>query len=83
MAPGDPDGYDRTWIWTRIRREKVPGPDGREREAWRVDLIDPAIDPEGGADHVVAWLDEDIPVFGLLRWQRGGRTFVLEDYYPR
>jgi hypothetical protein len=83
LAPEDPEGYDRLWVWTRIRRERVPGPDGRERDAWRVDLIDPALDPERDADHVVAWLDESIPVFGLLRWQRAGKTWVLEDWGPR
>lgn len=78
MAPADPDGYDRIWIWDRIRRASIPW-QGEARELWRVDLIDPALPAVGGADHVVAWLDEAEPVFGLVRWQRRGRTWDLVE----
>lgn len=81
-APADPDGYDRLWVWDRIRRAPLSW-QGREREAWRFDLIDPALPAEGGEDHVVAWLDESVPIFGLLRWQRRGRTWDLVDWSPR
>ncbi len=76
MAPMDPEGYDRVWVWERIRRAKITFR-GREQDAWRFDLIDPALRSEGGADHVVAWLDDSVPVFGLLRFQRGGHTWDL------
>jgi hypothetical protein len=73
-APSDPQGYDRLWVWTRIRRETVPWRGGT-RKAWRVDLIDPALPSEGDRDHAIAWLDETIPVYGLLRFQHNGRTW--------
>lgn len=82
MAPADPDGYDRIWIWDRIRRASMPW-QGESLELWRVDLIDPALPALGGADHVVAWLDESVPVFGLVRWQRRGRTWDLVERGPR
>lgn len=82
MAPQDPDGRDRVWVWSRIQRLEVPW-QGKSRPAWRFDLIDPALPEEGGADHVVAWLDESVPVFGLLKWQRRDRTWVLTDWSPR
>ena len=36
-APGDPEGYDRLWVWDRIRRSPVTW-QGGTREVWRVDL---------------------------------------------
>ncbi len=74
VAPEDPEGYDRVWIWQRIRQETITV-GGKRRLAWRIDCIDPALQPD--ADSVVAWVDPEIPVFGLLRWQRGGRTWSL------
>ena len=82
MAPADPDGYDRIWIWDRIRRASLPW-QGASRELWRIDLIDPALPEVGDADHVVAWLDEAVPVFGLVRWQRRDRTWDLVEWSPR
>ena len=82
MAPADPDGYDRIWVWDRIRRATLPW-QGKPKELWRVDLIDPALPQEAGADHVVAWLDESVPVFGLVQWQRRGRTWDLIEWGPR
>ena len=81
-APNDPDGLDRLWVWTRIRQEPVTLR-GRELLAWRFDLIDPALSPDDDADHVVAWLDPSIPVFGLVRWQRKGVTWNLESWEPQ
>ncbi len=46
-------------------------------------LLDRPLPAEGGADHVVAWLDPTVPVFGLLRWQRRDRTWNLVDWSPR
>lgn len=82
MAPTDPDGLDRVWVWSRIRRDSI-NVRGRDVVAWRVDLIDPALPPEDDADHVVAWLDPDVPVFGLLRWQHRGSTWNLEAWDPK
>jgi hypothetical protein len=74
VAPEDPDGYDRVWVWQRIRREEIDV-GGKRRPAWRVDGIDPALPTD--ADAFVAWFDDQVPVFGLLRWQRFGRTWTL------
>jgi len=82
MAPADPDGYDRVWVWDRIRRGRISWR-GQPRDLWRIDLIDPALPEAGGADHVVAWVDEDVPVFGLVRWQRRGQTWDLVEWSPR
>lgn len=79
MAPTDPKGFDRLWIWTRIRRAQLSWR-GKARDAWRFDLIDPALPPEGDGDHVVAWMDESAPVFGMIRFQRRGRTWDLVDW---
>lgn len=82
MAPTDAGGLDRLWVWTRLRRERI-NHRGRDINAWRFDLIDPALPPENDADHVVAWLDPSIPVFGLVRWQREGVTWNLESWEPK
>ncbi len=82
VAAADPQGLDRLWVWTRIRRSSLTW-QGQAREAWRFDLIDPALPAKGGEDHVVAWLDETVPVFGLVQWQRRDETWVLEDWRPR
>ena len=82
MAPNDPQGYDRLWVWTRIRREEAVWR-GEPRQLWRFDLLDPALEPEGGGDHVVAWLDEEVPVFGIVRFQRRGRTWELAEWEGR
>lgn len=80
-APSDPKGYDRVWVWRRIQRAPIDWR-GRERQAWKVDALDPAMRPEAGADHVVAWFDESVPVFGLLTWQHRGRTWELIQQVP-
>lgn len=72
MAPEAPTALDRIWVVRSIRPDTLSV--GREeRSCWRVDLIDPAL-PEG-ADTVVAWLDDDVPVYGLLKWKRSGETW--------
>jgi hypothetical protein len=82
MSAVDPSGYDRLWVWTRLRRETITWR-GEQKAVWRFDLLDPALPTEGGADHVVAWMSEDLPVFGLVRFQRRGRTWDLVDWGPR
>lgn len=72
LAPEAPDALDRVWVVRSIEPDKLQW-NHEERACWRVDLIDPAL-PEG-SDTVVAWLDERIPVFGLLKWKRGGKTW--------
>ncbi|MDJ0973852.1 MAG: hypothetical protein QNJ98_05285 [Planctomycetota bacterium] len=73
--PRAPEAKDRVWILHRIRRETILH-QGKERACWRIDLIDPALAPE--AEHVVAWVDPEIPVFGLLQWRRNDETWVLD-----
>ena len=75
MAPEVPDALDRVWILRSIRPDKLTL-NRREYDCWRVDLIDPAL-PEG-ADTVVAWLNDRIPVFGLLKWKRAGQTWEFQ-----
>ncbi len=71
-APDAPDALDRVWVIRGIEPDTLDL--GTEQRAcWRVDLIDPAL-PEG-SDTVVAWVDEAVPVFGLLKWKRGGKTW--------
>jgi hypothetical protein len=74
-APEAPDALDRVWIIRSIERDTLEI-DRRTYHCWRVDLIDPAL-PEG-SDTVVAWLDETVPVFGLLKWKRGGNTWEYQ-----
>jgi hypothetical protein len=73
-APEEPDGYDRVWVWQRIRRDAIDV-GGKRRAVWRVDGVDPGAPPDD--DTFVAWLDETVPVFGLLKWQHRGKTWTL------
>ena len=79
MAPEEASGYDRVWIWQRIRESSLTW-HGRERKCWRVDFIDPAL-PEG-ADGVQAWYLEDAPVFGIIAWSRQDHTWTLTSWRP-
>jgi len=72
MAPEAPDALDRVWVIRSIRQDKITV-SRAEWDCWRVDLIDPAL--PAGRDTVVAWLNEKIPVFGLLKWKRAGETW--------
>lgn len=74
MAPQEPEGLDRTWIWARIRQEPRLLA-GQERLCWRVDALDPAL--PAGSDEVQAWFHPEVPVFGLVAWVRDGRTWTL------
>lgn len=74
MAPEEPEGLDRVWVWARIRREARPWK-GQARPAWRVDFVDPGLAP--GSDEVQAWFHPDVPVFGIQEWHRGGRLWTL------
>ncbi len=77
-APEVPDALDRVWIIRSIRPDeltlhKTATGSGKTHACWRVDLIDPAL-PDG-QDTVVAWLSAEVPVYGLLKWKRGGETW--------
>lgn len=74
MAPEEPDGLDRLWVWARIRQEPREV-SGKERLCWRVDALDPAL-PDGRAE-VQAWFHTDVPVFGIVAWQRDGVLWTL------
>ena len=74
MAPMDPDGLDRRWIWARIRQE-AQTLRGQETSCWRVDFVDPALPPD--ADEVQAWFHPSVAVFGLVEWHRAGRVWRL------
>ena len=80
MAPQEPQGLDRLWTWARIRREARLFR-GKERPCWRMDFIDPGL--EAGADQVQTWFHEDVPVFGLQEWHRGGRVWTLVAFSPK
>jgi hypothetical protein len=73
-APQAPKALDRVWVIRSIHPDTLTWKE-EERPCWRVDLIDPAL-PEG-ADTVVAWLDDAVPVYGLLKWKRSGETWEL------
>jgi hypothetical protein len=74
MAPLEPDGLDRLWVWARIRQENR-SVRGKDWSAWRVDFTDPALEP--GSDEVHTWFHPDVPVFGLLEWHHYGRIWTL------
>lgn len=79
MAPQDPGGLDRLWVWARMRRD-VRVIRGKERACWRIDAVDPGLTE--GADEVLCWFDEDAPVYGLVEWHRAGRTWTLVGSKP-
>jgi hypothetical protein len=79
-APQDPGGLDRVWVLARLERALFEGR-GAPRLAWRATCEDPALPPD--SSKVVAWLDEKVPVFGLLQWQRGDATWRLQSWSPQ
>ena len=79
LAQDAPGAFDRTWVWTRITRDKIPW-HGQTLRCWRVDAIDPALPDD--ADAVQVWMHEDVPVFGILKWSRGGHVYEA-DWAPK
>ena len=69
-----PDALDRVWVWRSITRDTILVGD-KSRECWKVTLIDPALPQE--SETVVVWMSEDVPVYGILQWQRRGETWKL------
>jgi hypothetical protein len=74
MAPEAPEELDRLWVVRAIQPDVI-SIGGKDRACWRVDAIDPALPPE--AETVVAWIDDAVPVFGILRYKRAGETWDL------
>jgi len=74
MAPEVPDALDRVWVIRAIHQDKITVM-SREWDCWRVDCIDPAL-PDG-EDTVVVWMNEQIPVYGILKWKRAGETWEV------
>jgi hypothetical protein len=72
LTPAEPDALDRVWVVRRIRRAEIEWK-GRPLRCWRVECVDPGLPP--AEDAVEVWLHEDVPVYGILRWQRQGRTY--------
>ena len=65
---------DRVWVWRSITRDTILVGD-KSRGCWKVTLVDPALPPE--SETVVVWMSEDVPVFGILQWQRRGEIWML------
>lgn len=74
MAPMDPEGLDRRWIWAHIRQE-AHALKGKETSCWRVDFVDPAL--PASQEEVQTWFHPGVAVFGLVEWHRAGRTWKL------
>jgi hypothetical protein len=79
LTPAEPRAWDRVWVWRRIRQETIRFL-GRDLECWRVECIDPALDPDQEA--VVVWFHTDVPVYGIVKWERAGRVFECTSWRP-
>jgi hypothetical protein len=80
LTPEDPGALDRTWVLKRIRRVTIPW-QGRPLACWHVECIDPGLPPD--RDAIEVWMHEDVPVYGILRWQRAGRVYEFSSWRPR
>lgn len=80
LTPRDPNAVDRLWVIRRIRRAELEWRKTTIR-CWRVECIDPALPPD--QDAVEVWMHEDVPVYGILRWQRLGKTWDCTSWKPR
>lgn len=79
LTPSEPRAWDRTWVLKRIRREELRFL-GRPLPCWRIECIDPALDPD--QESVVLWMHEDVPVFGIVRMERAGRVYECSSWRP-
>jgi hypothetical protein len=79
LAQDAPGGLDRTWVWTRITRDRIAW-HGTSLRCWRVDAIDPALPDNASA--VQVWMHEAVPVFGILKWSRGDHVYEA-DWAPK
>jgi hypothetical protein len=80
MNPEQPAAYEGVWILKRIRRDTLTW-QGRPLRCWHVECIDPSLQPD--RDSVEVWMHEDVPVYGILRWQRDGHTFDCTSWRPK
>lgn len=80
LTPAEPRAFDRTWVIRRIRQDEIRF-DGRPLACWRVECIDPALPPE--QETVVVWMHEDVPVFGIVRFERAGSVYECASWKPR
>jgi hypothetical protein len=79
MTPMAPKAFDRVWILRRIKRDEILWL-GKKLPCWRIECIDPALDPE--QESVVVWMHEDVPVYGILKWERGGQVYECTSFRP-
>ncbi len=79
LTPEEPGAYDRVWILKRIQRSSISW-GGRTIPCWRVECIDPALPPD--RDAVVVWMREEVPVYGILRWERAGHSYECVSWNP-
>lgn len=79
LTPSAPKAWDRTWILRRIRRDEIRFL-GRPLKCWRVECIDPALEPE--QESVVVWMHEAVPVFGIVRFERAGHIYECTSWRP-
>lgn len=80
LTPAAPRAWDRTWVLRRIRRDEIRFL-GRPLRCWRVEAIDPALEPD--QESVVVWMHEDVPVYGIVRFERAGRIYECTSWRPR
>jgi hypothetical protein len=79
LTPELPRAYDRVWILRRIVHDEIPWL-GRKLPCWRVECIDPALDPS--QETVVVWMHEDVPVYGILQFERAGHLYECTSWRP-
>lgn len=80
MTPEQPAAWDRVWILKRIRRDTITW-QGAPLRCWHIDCIDPGLPPD--RDSVEVWMHEDVPVYGILRWQRAGHKYECTSWRPK
>lgn len=79
LAPAQARAFDRVWVIRRIQRDEIRWL-GRPLRCWRVECIDPALEPE--QETVVVWFHEAVPVYGILRWERAGHVYECTSWRP-
>jgi hypothetical protein len=80
LTPAEPKAWDRTWVLRRIRRDEIRFL-GRPLRCWKVEAIDPALEPD--QDAVVMWMHEDVDVYGIVRWERAGHVYECTSWRPK
>ena len=80
LTPEQPQAYDRVWVMRRIQRATLQW-QGRPLKCWKIECIDPALPPD--RESVLVWVREDVPVFGILRYERNGEVYELMNWRPK